>query len=101
VIVNAIEAMKSEERVLKIQTTFHRESKSVLVEIQDTGEGISEKNIYRVFDPFFTTKPRGTGMGLAVVYGILEKHNADISIDSQVGKGTKVTVQLNVAHPER
>lgn len=99
VIMNAIEAMKGDERILKVRTHFHRESKTVLVEIQDTGEGISEKNIYRVFDPFFTTKPRGTGMGLAVVYGILEKHNADISIDSQPGKGTKVTVQLNIAQP--
>jgi signal transduction histidine kinase len=100
VILNAVEAMKGEERVLTIHTHHHRESQTVLVEIQDTGEGISEQNIYRVFDPFFTTKPRGTGMGLAVVYGILEKHNADISIDSQPQKGTKVTVQLNVAHPE-
>jgi signal transduction histidine kinase len=73
----------------------------VLVEIQDTGEGIPQANIYRVFDPFFTTKPRGTGMGLAVVYGILEKHNADISIDSEPGKGTKVTVQLLAAQPVR
>lgn len=101
VIINAIEAMKGEERVLSIHTHFHKESETVLVELQDTGEGISEKNIYRVFDPFFTTKPRGTGMGLAVVYGILEKHNADISIDSQPGRGTKVTIQLNVANPKR
>jgi len=101
VIINAIEAMKGEERVLSIHTQFHKESETVLVEIQDTGEGISEKNIYRVFDPFFTTKRGGTGMGLSVVYGILEKHNADISIDSQPGRGTKVTIQLNVADPKR
>lgn len=101
VIINAIEAMKGEERVLSIHTQFHKESETVLVEIQDTGEGISERNIYRVFDPFFTTKRGGTGMGLSVVYGILEKHNADISIDSQPGKGTKVTIQLNVANPQR
>lgn len=100
IMMNAIEAMKGEERVLSIHTHFHRESQSVLVEFQDSGEGISEKNIYRVFDPFFTTKPRGTGMGLTVVYGILEKHNADISIDSYPGKGTKVTIQLNVAKPQ-
>ncbi len=100
VILNAVEAMKGEARFLTIHTHFHRETQTVLVEIQDTGEGISEKNIYRIFDPFFTTKPRGTGMGLAVVFSILEKHNADISIDSQVGKGTKMTIQLNVARPE-
>lgn len=101
VILNAVEALKGDERRLRIQTSHHEASQSVLVEIQDTGEGISEKNIYKVFDPFFTTKPRGTGMGLAVVYSILEKHNADISIDSEPDKGTKVTIQLNVAQPER
>jgi signal transduction histidine kinase len=100
VIINAVEAMKGEDRRLRINTRFHRESQTVLVEIQDTGDGISEANIYKVFDPFFTTKPGGTGMGLAVVYGIIEKHNADISIDSQRGKGTKVTIQLIVARPE-
>jgi signal transduction histidine kinase len=101
VIINAVEAMKGDTRKLRIHTRFHRESQTVLVEIRDTGEGIPQANIYRVFDPFFTTKPRGTGMGLAVVYGILEKHNADISIDSAPGKGTKVTVQLVAAQPVR
>jgi signal transduction histidine kinase len=100
VILNAVEAMRGEERRLTIHTHFHRETHTVLVEIEDSGEGISEKNIYKVFDPFFTTKPRGTGMGLAVVFGILEKHNADISIDSQPGKGTKVTIQLNASRSE-
>jgi two-component system NtrC family sensor kinase len=97
IILNAVEAMVGEDRQIEIRTRHHMESQTVLVEIRDTGEGISEENIYRVFDPFFTTKPRGTGMGLAVVYNLLGKHNGDINIDSEPGKGTKVTVQLNVA----
>jgi signal transduction histidine kinase len=100
VILNAVEAMKGKERLLRIQTVFHRESKTVLVKIQDTGEGISEENIYKVFDPFFTTKPRGTGMGLAVVWAILDKHNADMNIDSKPGKGTMVTIQLAAVQEE-
>ena len=95
VIINAIEAMKTDERVLRIRTRHHQESGSVLVEFQDSGEGIPQKDIHKVFDPFYTTKPGGTGMGLAVLYSILEKHNADINIDSEPGKGTKVTIQLN------
>jgi C4-dicarboxylate-specific signal transduction histidine kinase len=99
VILNAAEAMKGKQRRLRIGTNFHNESQTVLVEIQDTGEGISEGNIYKVFDPFFTTKPRGTGMGLAVVWAILDKHNADINIDSEPGNGTLVTIQLNSSEP--
>ena len=95
VIINAIEAMKTDERILRIRTRYHQESGSVLVEFQDSGEGIPQKDIHKVFDPFYTTKPGGTGMGLAVLYSILEKHNADINIDSEPGKGTKVTIQLN------
>jgi len=100
VILNAVEAMKGERRVLGIHSRYHRESHTVLVEIKDSGEGIPREQIHKVFDPFFTTKPRGTGMGLAVVFGILEKHDADISIDSESGKGTTVTIQLRAASPE-
>ncbi len=100
VILNAVEAMKGEPRILGIHSTYHRESHTVLVEIKDSGEGIPREQIHKVFDPFFTTKPRGTGMGLAVVFGILDKHDADISIDSEPGKGTTVTIQLRAARPE-
>ncbi|MDH5203240.1 MAG: ATP-binding protein, partial [Nitrospirota bacterium] len=71
-----------------------------LIEIvfSDTGCGISEENIGRIFDPFFTTKDKtkGTGLGLAVSYGIIKKHGGDIEVQSTVGKGTTFIVRLPV-----
>ncbi|MGK5093352.1 PAS domain S-box protein [Deltaproteobacteria bacterium TL4] len=66
------------------------------LQVQDTGCGIPPENIERIFDPFFTTKPvsKGTGLGLAVVYRILNRHQGMITVDSIVGKGTTFHVYL-------
>ena len=68
----------------------------VVLEIEDTGMGISKENTKQVFDPFFTTKGRteGTGLGLAVVKKIIAMHNGLVFIESEQGKGTKVTMTL-------
>ncbi len=65
---------------------------------RDTGAGIPEENIHKIFDPFFTTKDatKGTGLGLAVSYGIIKKHGGDIEVASTVGKGTTFTVRLPI-----
>jgi len=62
--------------------------------IADTGQGIPPEHLSKIFDPFFTTREKGTGLGLSVVYGIVEKHGGKILADSQVGKGTTVTLRL-------
>lgn len=64
----------------------------------DTGSGIPAENISRIFDPFFTTKDvnKGTGLGLAVSYGIIKKHGGDIEVQSEAGKGTTFIVRLPV-----
>jgi len=64
----------------------------------DTGCGIPEENISKIFDPFFTTKDRtkGTGLGLAVSYGIIKKHGGDIEVQSTVDKGTTFIVRLPI-----
>ncbi len=69
--------------------------------ISDTGEGISEKNLNRIFDPFFTTKEvgKGTGLGLNVAYNIIRKHGGEISVKSQVGKGTEFTMKIPINGP--
>jgi two-component system, NtrC family, sensor kinase len=68
----------------------------VWVEISDTGSGIAPENLKRIFDPFFTTKPvgKGTGLGLSISYGIVRKHNGEISVDSQTGRGTTFRITL-------
>jgi len=65
--------------------------------VSDTGCGIPPANLQRIFDPFFSTKgPKGTGLGLAVVWGIIEKHNGRIEVESAVGKGTTFRILLPV-----
>jgi len=71
---------------------------SVVVEVEDTGVGMDEDTRRRCLEPFFTTKgERGTGLGLAMVYGIIRRHGAEIAIDSVVGKGTTMRISFPVA----
>ena len=65
------------------------------VKVSDTGCGIPTENLDKIFEPFFTTKgQKGTGLGLAVIWGILEKHDGTIKVESQVGVGTTFTIRL-------
>ena len=69
----------------------------IQIRITDDGCGIPAQNLNNIFEPFFTTKgQKGTGLGLAVVWGIIEKHNGHITVGSEVGKGTVFTVFLPV-----
>jgi two-component system NtrC family sensor kinase len=72
---------------------------SVMVEIADSGTGISPEHLTRIYDPFFTTKApkKGTGLGLSVTYGIVREHGGNIEVESQVGKGTRFTIELPLA----
>ncbi len=69
---------------------------SVQIDVTDAGTGIPEEHLERVFEPFFTSKEvgRGTGLGLSVSYGIIEKHHGTISVKSEVGRGTTFSVVL-------
>ena len=68
----------------------------VRLTVSDTGQGISPDNMDRIFNPYFTTKEKGegTGLGLAVVHGIVKSHGGEITVDSQVAKGTKFQIYL-------
>jgi signal transduction histidine kinase len=95
VIVNAYEAMPAGG---KLTITTRRQTKWVEVEFADTGSGIAPENLERIFDPFFTTKSGGTGLGLSVVYGIVDRHNGKIEIESEPGRGTRFIIRLPIAH---
>ncbi len=97
IIINACEAMKEGERRLTLETSFDNLEKSIKINIKDTGTGIPEEDINKVFEPFYTTKEKGTGLGLAVVYGIITKHHGRIDISSKKGEGTtiKLAIPLN------
>ncbi len=95
IIVNAAEAMHG-NGTLTITSYPSPGRKSIILEFTDTGEGIPEENLTRIFDPFFTTKEvgKGTGLGLATSYGIVEDHGGRISVISKVGEGTTFTIDL-------
>lgn len=68
----------------------------VKISIKDNGKGMSDETVKKIFDPFFTTKEvgKGTGLGLAITYGIIEKHNGSIEVESKEGKGTEFIITL-------
>ena len=94
--INAVEAMQS-EGVLTISIQRSTE-KEIALKLSDTGVGIRNEDLPHIFEPFFTTKKegKGTGLGLAVVYGIVERHNGKIDVVSEPNKGTTFTITLPI-----
>jgi len=89
-VLNAIDAMP-EGGVLTVRTSVSNVRPALNLEVIDTGVGMDEETKQRCLEPFFTTKgERGTGMGLAMVYGMVERHSADLEIDTAPQKGTTV-----------
>lgn len=79
------------------------ENEYVSIIVCDNGVGMSEEVKARMFDPFFTTKPvgEGTGLGLAIVYGIIQDHNGHISVESALGSGTTIRIDLPIHHVQQ
>ena len=92
-LMNAIEAMHSPG---KVTIKVYRENHSVVIKIKDEGSGISAKDIPQIFEPFFSTKEaaQGTGLGLAVTYGIITGHSGKISVEETSPSGTTFKIEL-------
>jgi signal transduction histidine kinase len=99
IIINALQATPPGGSVIISTTVFL----TALCEIRfrDSGPGIDAKMLERIYEPFFTTKPDGTGLGLAITRKIIESHSGTMSVESEAGRGTTVTVRLpmlNASH---
>ena len=88
-IINAAEAMDGHGQ-LTLATHYIPADELIEIVISDTGHGIHPEDLEKIFDPFFTTKDvgHGTGLGLAISYGIVIAHQGDISVSSEIEKGT-------------
>ncbi|MGW8247392.1 MAG: ATP-binding protein [Acidiferrobacterales bacterium] len=75
--------------------TWDREEGGVTIDVTDNGPGISEEDARRLFDPFFTTNPHGnSGLGLSISYGIVRRYDGEISVESELGKGSTFHIQI-------
>jgi two-component system, NtrC family, sensor kinase len=88
---NALDAMRGKG---ELDVLVRETSDGVEVAVSDTGEGIEAVTLDKIFEPFYTTKDRGTGLGLAISYNIVKRHGGEITVVSEKGRGTTMTVRL-------
>ncbi|CRN03560.1 Sensor protein ZraS [Pseudomonas sp. 34 E 7] len=95
-VINAAQAMGPERGTITISNGV--DGDTVWLQVTDNGCGIAADTVQKIFDPFFTTKPvgEGTGLGLSLSYGIVKKHRGNISVSSELGKGTTFRVVLPI-----
>ncbi|HLF05774.1 MAG TPA: ATP-binding protein, partial [Thermoplasmata archaeon] len=92
---NAVNAMPGGGTVLvRVHAAGSAHAPRVAIEISDTGRGIAPEHLPRLFEPFFTTRPKGTGLGLFVAHGIVQRHGGSIEVASELDKGTRFTITL-------
>ena len=96
ILINAVQAIETDGGEISVSTK--KKGDFVIVEILDTGEGISQENISRIFDPFFTTRSIGcgVGLGLSTTHSIVEEHSGSIKVESELGYGTTFRVKLPI-----
>jgi two-component system NtrC family sensor kinase len=94
---NAVDAM-DDGGVLTLKTRLASGRHQMIVEVQDTGQGIPASAQSKIFEPFYTTKPpgRGTGLGLSIAYGIIQDHGGQIEVESELGRGSIFRVHLPI-----
>jgi len=103
-LINALQALQATPtRSGRIAIAAERDEEhgQAVITVADTGAGIEAEDIARIFDPFFTTKEvgKGTGLGLSIVFGIVEKHQGEIAVESAPGEGARFILRLPLALP--
>ncbi|MCK5227461.1 MAG: ATP-binding protein, partial [Desulfobulbaceae bacterium] len=105
-LLNACDAIGNESGVITLISKFLPEKNIVEIAIQDTGIGMDEETRSHMFEPFYSTKTASQeedtgvnmGIGVSVVYEIIKSHHGEITVDSELGKGTTITIQLPRNH---
>ncbi len=95
IIINAIEAVKKNTGIIKIAS--NSDSTKCYVFIEDNGPGINSEHFSKIFDPYYTSKPNGMGLGLSATQNIIYTHKGKIDIESELNKGTKFKIELDLA----
>lgn len=93
IIINSIQAMKNSSQP-QLEIKMLSDEKLVLLSIRDNGVGMTAETRKKIFEPFHTTKPKGTGLGLAITHKILELHQAQIEVKSELNKGTEFIIKF-------
>lgn len=94
-LLNAIQAIE-EQGTITIHSYVSPDRKNVAIDVSDTGCGIPPENMSKIFEPFFSTKAKGTGLGLAVTYGIVQKHGGHVYAFSQPKQGSRFIIELPI-----
>jgi signal transduction histidine kinase len=99
---NAADAMEGKGR-LTISSLCDQQSDQIVLKFADTGPGVLQENFDKIFEPFFTTKlpGEGTGLGLSLVYGVIQRHGGTIEVESPQGGGAVFLIRLPLAAPEK
>ena len=95
-LMNAIQAIEEPPGEVRITAQVDHKKQEAVITVEDTGVGIPQEDLPYIFDPFFSTKEAGggTGLGLSIVYGIVEKHQGSVNVESKAGEGTRFTIRL-------
>ena len=94
-VMNSVEAMSPEEgKTNQLEIIAYPDGKTLVAKVRDTGCGIPPERLSSLFTPFTSTKEKGTGLGLSIVQSILWAHHGDVKVESEVGRGTTITITL-------
>jgi signal transduction histidine kinase len=98
-LLNAAQAL-IEKGTITISSHVDPQERDLIIQVADTGPGIPTENLGKIFDPFFSTKESGTGLGLAVSYGIVKSHRGDVVVENLPDKGCRFTLRLPLLSEE-